>query len=238
MKKIYFLIVFFGAILFCACEKENSDLFLEDQSQTQIDETALKGADSNGMTKVHMNKFPAWARMAMGSPYVIPSSDEYGIIAFYVNDPNLIWNYVHDCEWDFMVHGGMAPQAMALPEEVFTIEVDSWFLPDYPMAPHHYHLEGREDVLFWIITFEQVLDVIADGHLTIAELEACKPLVGHASKYREELRPFGGGAKVFGGIFNAQGELEDGRRFILHINNQVKPGEPIRSVVHFEIIGK
>lgn len=238
MKKIYFLIVLFGALLFCACEKENPDLLLEENALTQMDDATLKAADAEGMTKMHMAKFPAWARMAMGSPYVIPASEEYGIIVFYVNDPDLIYNYTLDCEWDFMVHGGMAPQAMALPEECFTIEVDTWFLPDYPMAPHHYHMWGQGDVLLWIITFEQVLDVIEDGHLTIAELESCDPMVGHASLYQENLRPFEGGAKVFGGIFNAKGVLEDGRHFIFHINNQIKPGEPLRGVVKFQIIEK
>ena len=44
MKKIYFLLVFFGALLFCACEKENADLLLEDPAQTQLEDSALKGA--------------------------------------------------------------------------------------------------------------------------------------------------------------------------------------------------
>jgi len=44
MKKIYFLLVFFGALLFCACEKENTDLLLEDQSATQFEDGMLKGA--------------------------------------------------------------------------------------------------------------------------------------------------------------------------------------------------
>jgi hypothetical protein len=44
MKKIYFPIVLFGALLFCACEKENIDPLVEDQAQSQIEESALKGA--------------------------------------------------------------------------------------------------------------------------------------------------------------------------------------------------
>lgn len=42
MKKIYFLFVLFGALLFCACEKENLDPLIEDQSQTQLDDSVLK----------------------------------------------------------------------------------------------------------------------------------------------------------------------------------------------------
>lgn len=45
MKQIYFLSVLFGALLFCACEKENIDpLVQQDQAQPQLKETALKGA--------------------------------------------------------------------------------------------------------------------------------------------------------------------------------------------------
>jgi hypothetical protein len=42
MKKLYFLLVFFGALLCCACEKDNYDLLVEDQ--TQLENSALKGA--------------------------------------------------------------------------------------------------------------------------------------------------------------------------------------------------
>ena len=47
MKKIYFLLVFFGALLFCACEKENADLLIEDQ--TQLEDSALKGAKKHAV---------------------------------------------------------------------------------------------------------------------------------------------------------------------------------------------
>ncbi len=47
MKRIYFLLVFFGALLFCACEKENADLLIEDQ--TQLEDGALKGAKKHAV---------------------------------------------------------------------------------------------------------------------------------------------------------------------------------------------
>jgi len=49
MKKIYFLIVLFGALLFCACEKDSSDLLIEDPAQTQIEDGALKGAKKHAV---------------------------------------------------------------------------------------------------------------------------------------------------------------------------------------------
>ncbi len=44
MKKIYFLLVFTGALLFCACDKENADLLMDDPAQAQLEDGALKGA--------------------------------------------------------------------------------------------------------------------------------------------------------------------------------------------------
>jgi hypothetical protein len=48
MKKFYFLIVFFGALLFCACEKETIDPLMGDQAQTQLDDGTLKKANHRG----------------------------------------------------------------------------------------------------------------------------------------------------------------------------------------------
>lgn len=47
MKKIYLLLVLFGAFLLCACEKENIDPLGEDQ--TQLEESALKGAKKHAV---------------------------------------------------------------------------------------------------------------------------------------------------------------------------------------------
>ena len=49
MKRIYFLLVFFGALLFCACDKDNSDLLMEDPAQTQLEDGALKGAKKHAV---------------------------------------------------------------------------------------------------------------------------------------------------------------------------------------------
>ena len=233
MKKIYFLLVFFGALLFCACEKDNSDLLFDDPAQTQLDESALKGADSNGMTQMELTPMPMAARMGGGAEYTIPATDEYGIITFYVNDPGVI-----PPDHNFHPMGWFVPEVWSLPEVDFSVEGTSWWLPDYPMAPHHYHCKGKGDVLFWIITFDQVLELYNSGIVTIPKIEACNPLVGHATSYNEVLRPYGGGAPVYGGVFNAKGTLEDGRRFIYNARTKAIPGEPMEAKYKFEIIGK
>ena len=232
MKKIYFLLVFFGALLFCACEKDNSDLLIEDQATAQFEDGALKGTNSNGMTKGGLLPFPMWARMASGAEYVIPATDEYGIIIFYVNDPDLI-----PPDHNFYPDNWFAFDALFLPDEAFSVDGNSWHLPGN-IAPHHYNMKGKGDVLFWIITFEQVLELLEGESITIPELEALDPLVGHADMYNEVLRPYGGGAPVLGGEINAHGTLEDGRRFIYKMHSRLLPGEPLEAKNKFEIFDK
>lgn len=236
MKKFYFLLVFLGALLFCACEKDNSDLLIEDQTQTQFDDGALKGAESNGMTQTGATPMPMAVRMGGGAEYVIPATDEYGIITFYVNDPGIIpddHNFNHPMGW-------LVPAAGDLLQEDFSVEGTAWWLPDYPMAPHHYHMKGKGNVLFWIITFDQVLELYGDGsgEVTIPKILACDPLVGHATSYTENVRPYGGGAHVYGGVFIAQGNLMDGRRFIYNAHTKAFPGEPMEGKYHFKIFDK
>lgn len=234
MKKVYFLIVSFGALLFCACEKENIDPLAEDQTQTQLEASALKGADSNGMTKME-GRLPMWARMAAGSPNVIPTTNDqqYGVIIFYVSDPSAV---IPD-DWNFYPDNWLAIPALFIDEQYITYENTSWFLPGFD-TPHHYHLTGNGDVILWIITYEQVLQLLDNESITIPELEALEPLVGHAVSYNEILRPYGGGAPVLGGEFNAKGWLEGGGKFIYTMHTKVKPGEPLESNNMLKIIDK
>jgi len=234
MKKFYFLIVLFGALLFCACEKENMDPLVEDQAQSQIEESALKGAES-GLTKMD-TRLPMWARMAAGAPNVIPTTNDekYGVIIFYVTDPSLI-----PAGWNFYPSNWFAIPALFLDEQYIPYVGTEWRLPGY-QVPHHYHLKGKGDVILWIITYDQVLDLLSgpSPSITIPELEALEPLVGHATSYNEVLRPGGGGAPVIGGEFNASGTLEDGRKFIYTSKTKAKPGEPMTSNNKLQIIDK
>ena len=233
MKQNYFLIVLFGALIFCACEKENPDLLIEDQAQTQLEESALKGAESNGMTQTEATPWPMAARMGGGAEYTIPATEEYGVIIFYVNDPGVIPE-----DHNFHPMGWFVPEAWGLPQDAFSVEGTAWFLPDYPMAPHHYHVKGKGNVLVWIITFDQVLELYNSGVITIPKIAACNPLVGHATAYNEFLKPYGGGAHVYGGVFNAKGILEDGRKFIYHAKTKAVPGEPMEAHYILQILDK
>ena len=108
-------------------------------------------------------------------------------------------------------------------------------------TPQSFNREG--DVVIWIITFDQVLGLLANQSITIPELEALEPMVGHATSYNEILRPVGGGAPVFGGEFNAHGTLEtwEGEyigKFIYSWKTKLKPGEPMTSNLKLQIIEK
>jgi hypothetical protein len=224
----------FGALLFCACEKENIDPLIDDQAQIQLEDSALKGAAKSGMIKTDAN-LPMWARMAAGSPHVIPTTNdqEYGIIVFYVTDPMIIPD-----DWNFYPANWFAFPMLGLPEELKSCEGSEWWFPENPAAPHHYHLKGKGDVIIWIIRYDQVLQLLVNESITIPELAALDPLVGHATSYNEVLRPAGGGAPVFGGEFVAHGILEDGRKFIYTAKTKVKPGEPLTSNNKLQIIDK
>jgi hypothetical protein len=77
MKKIYFLLLFFGALLFCACEKETADLLLDDPATTQVEDGVLKGA------KKHMipfkGQFVNWDREATD----LPAPDPPAVLRLY-----------------------------------------------------------------------------------------------------------------------------------------------------------
>ena len=233
MKKFCFLLVFFGALLFCACEKENADLLLDDPALTQLEDSALKGADKNGMTQENLTPWPLWARMASGAEFVIPATDEYGIIIFYVNDLELIPD-----DWNFYPGNWFASDFWLIPEEKWTVEGTAWRLPGNEIAPHHYHAKGKGAVPVWIITFDQVMELYNSGVVTIPKIEACTPMVGYATSYNEVLRPYGGGAPVLGGVISAKGTLDDGRKFIYHMHSKLKEGGPMEAQYHLSIIDK
>lgn len=79
MKKVYLTIAFFGALLFCACEKDNSDLLIEDQATAQFEDGALKGAERHKGAMKHevpfKGQFVNWDQFASDLPASDPPSD-------------------------------------------------------------------------------------------------------------------------------------------------------------------
>lgn len=216
MKKIYFLLVFFSALLFCACEEDNSDLLIEDPAQTQLEDGLLKGVNSNGHFKVEFcPPLPFWARMGAGAPLGIPSTDEYGIVYFYVEEPQT-WVDPTFNLYNFFQFPGPSGPGPFNPLIPWAIEGDLWFEagadPNYDV-PFMSHYKAKDVVTFWIITRVQVEDLFGEGEITIPDLLACDPMVGEAAVFNEVLRPYGPEgliAPVAGIQTSASGIIVDG----------------------------
>ena len=88
--------------------------------------------------------------------------------------------------------------------------------PGLDPAPNHARLRGLGAVPIWFVRTEDLDRAESDGVLTIPELEALDPLMGHAGFYTETLHPTGAVKNVLL-VVNARGTLEDGRSFRLHI---------------------
>ncbi len=82
-------------------------------------------------------------------------------------------------------------------------------------APKMTDLHGLGAVPVWFVSWPALEQAVADGMLTIGELDALPRHTGAASFFHELLHPEG--AKTYVIEINATGTLEDGRTFRLHI---------------------
>jgi hypothetical protein len=85
-----------------------------------------------------------------------------------------------------------------------------------PFGPRQARARGLGAVPIWFVRTDDLDRAESDGVLTIPELEALDPLMGHASVFTETLHPAGAVENVVL-VVNARGRLEDGRSFSLHI---------------------
>ena len=88
--------------------------------------------------------------------------------------------------------------------------------PGLDPAPNHARLRGLGAVPIWFVRTEDYLAARGDGVVTIDELEALDPVMGHARQFGQTLHPF---PPVENGLLvvTATGTLQDGRSFRLHI---------------------
>jgi hypothetical protein len=91
--------------------------------------------------------------------------------------------------------------------------------PGLDPAPRQGRQRGLGAVPIWFVRTEDYLAALDDGVLTIGELEALDPLMGHARLFTETLHPE---PPAENGLLvvNAKGTLQDGRSFRLHITLQ------------------
>jgi hypothetical protein len=72
----------------------------------------------------------------------------------------------------------------------------------------------------WLAPAAAIEAAIADGTLTIDELQDVEGLVrGTAERFHEVLQPGGGGHPLWKLVLGAAGALEDGRTFSVHLTS-------------------
>lgn len=169
--------------------------------------TAWPSPDDPGM--------PFYARVELFPPYIFNDGD-WAAIIFY-RDPSCV-------PADFNLIGVFdIPRAFSCPHTVHGTSL--WHGEFMNGAPKIIEISGDGAVPVWFVPWEAVKDQArADGTLTVADLLAVDGrLVGHADQYAETLHPHADPAVGGGGhpnpkmIVDAQGQLEDGRPFNLHI---------------------
>jgi len=156
---------------------------------------------------------PFWARIEPTFPNGMPEANGWGIIYFYVQNPQAIPS-------DFNLLDFFDPRALSAN---FAVTGLAGFLSGN-FAPYVSVLKERDAVPFWFITSEQARAVAADHIITLPELESYHPLKGRADKFYEQLRPFGGGAPVNGLTVFASGDLEAGGEFTFKLQTRFPPG--------------
>lgn len=150
---------------------------------------------------------PFYTRIEPFPPHVF-GDGEWSAIVFY-RDPGCV-----PADFNLLLFFD-APAAFACP---LTVE-GAHFWPGEPFAAalKMARLSGAGAVPVWFVPVDAVQQAIQDGVLTIGELAGLEGLlVGHATRYNETLHPIGGHQSPMLTL-NAQGSLEDGRRFDFHL---------------------
>lgn len=156
---------------------------------------------------------PFYARIVPAPPHVFDDG-EWAAIAFY-RDPACV-------PTDFnLLQFFDVPAAFGC--ELVVTGSSLWQGEPFNGAPKIVNSSGA--AIVWFVPAAVIAQAMQDGELTIGELAGLEGLlVGQAQQFNEVLHPHplppelgGGGHPNHKLVQNAQGELEDGRRFSLHI---------------------
>ncbi|MHC1766307.1 MAG: hypothetical protein AB9869_18740 [Verrucomicrobiia bacterium] len=166
---------------------------------------------AQGMLRLNVGEdipfLPYYARIA-GEPSggtEVYHDGTWAAIAFYCNPAE-----IRD-DFNLLEFFAFGESAVVTPTVSGFMLVDSE-APDGP--PRVASLHGNGAVPVWFVPWAELMDAMADDELTVAELEdlslAGSLMKGTATVYNEELLPL----KHI--TINAQGRLEDGKRFRFH----------------------
>lgn len=96
--------------------------------------------------------------------------------------------------------------------------------PDAPPGTFPVQVNTRGAAQVWFVPWPALQSAIADGTLTLAELDGLNPLKGAADAFNEMLKPRMENHHV---VITSSGRLPDGRRFTFNVNH---PGDATRSI--------
>lgn len=82
--------------------------------------------------------------------------------------------------------------------------------------PKQVILKGSDSPI-WFVPWQDFQEAMADGIVTVQELETLDPLIGTTRRYHETLRPREGDHLI---VIKADGTLADGRSFSFHVTHQ------------------
>lgn len=167
--------------------------------------------------RIETDILPFWSRTD-----IIPILNGYGVIYFYVEDPEII-------PADFNLLTFFDIRAL---EHKFAVEVFEIFADTNDILPFKVHLIGKGSVPFWFITEEKLALAIADGILTMTELESLNPIKGFATHFAEDLHPVEmqelgiiGGHRYPRLTAEAKGELLEGGTFHFNLKDDLLKGD-------------
>ena len=165
----YLFLITIMIILILGCQKEPI---------SPVSTTSNMTIDQPQAEKLDFVPLPFWART--DAIFVL---NGYGIIYFYVQDPSIIPN-------SFNLLDFYDPRrTTVLPLSAWAVDGSRIFHHLKNGWPIELHLYGKGAVPFWFITEQQTAAAIADGILTMPELESLNPIKGHANHFLENIHP-------------------------------------------------
>jgi hypothetical protein len=99
--------------------------------------------------------------------------------------------------------------------------------PNAPLGTFPAQVVTRGPAQVWSVPWPALQSAIADGNLTMTELQALNPLPGTADSFDEMLKPRFENHHV---LITSSGRLTDGRRFTFNVNHPVTALAASRSV--------
>lgn len=183
---------------------------------TEVVEMATETSSAGTKDPVRMEangEVPFYARFGENETF---SDGERTVIVFYRPPGCIPADFNLNQFFHFPAENSQGAFACAPPT---TTSVEYWANgPDTDPAPLIAEMTGRGAVPVWFIAEADVQQAMEDGTVTIGELSALPSrLAGEAAIYTELLHPSQTNAKALL-RFNAEGTLEDGRSFRVHVS--------------------